>query len=72
MNAEEEKYILSLIPEEGITAPDLGLLISPSLDPSARRAAAYRKLRKLSDRGLVKKTFDNTNTPVHRWKKVVQ
>lgn len=72
MNAAEEKYLLSLIPEEGITAPELGLLISPSSDPNVRRAKAWRKLRQLSDRGLVKKTFDNMNTPVHRWKKVVQ
>lgn len=70
MNTAEEKYLLNLIPEEGITAPELGLLISTSPDPSIRRAKAYRKLRKLSDRGLVKKTFDNTNTPVHRWKVV--
>lgn len=72
MNAAEEKYLLSLIPEEGITAPELGLLISTSSDPNVRRAKAWRKLRQLSDRGLVKKTFDNMNTPVHRWKKVVQ
>ena len=44
MNAAEEKYLLSLIPEEGITAPELGLLISTSSDPNVRRAKAWRKL----------------------------
>lgn len=69
MNRAEEEYLLSLIPEEGISAPDLGNIISADLDPNVRRAKAYRKLRKLSDRGLVQKTFV-VGSSAHVWKKV--